>query len=348
MSAAKKFLIIQTAFPGDVVLTLPLAQTLSRREPGASVHMLVTPRAADLLRNHPAVARILPFDKRGRDSGLAGLLGMASRIRKEGYGAAFIPHRSLRSALLAFLGRVPRRIGFDRSAGRLLLSQIVRYDPSSHEIERNLRLLESPGAGPVPREQPSLYPPEEDLRLVESALAGWRFVPGTPLAAIAPGSVWATKRWLPERFEELSRRLIERGFSVILIGGREDAELCARIAAACRSDRVMSMAGQLSLLQSAAMIARSTLLVTNDSAPMHLAGAVGTPVIAIFGATAPSYGFGPTGLRDLVVETPGLSCRPCAIHGGDRCPIETFVCMKDITVDRVLLAAAGLAAEARP
>jgi len=282
-----KYLIIQTAFPGDVVLTLPLAQFLSRREPSGAVDMVVTPRAADLLRNHGSVRRPVRFDKRGTDKGFLGLVRLARILRAERYDVALIPHRSLRSALLARLAGIPRRIGFETSSGTFLLTDTVAYDSGAHEIDRNLSLVRPLGVEPA-RESPRLDPPGEDVRLVEGALRGWRHSPATPLVALAPGSVWATKRWLPERFASLAQRLVDQGFSVVLIGGSEDAELCRTIASACASDRVMSMAGQLSLLQSAAMIAQSMLLVTNDSAPMHLAGAVGTPVVAIFGATAPS------------------------------------------------------------
>ncbi len=303
--------------------------------------MLIAPRSADLLRNHPAVHRAIRFDKRGRDAGVLGILRLSGMLRKERYDWAFVPHRSLRSALVASLSRIGRRIGFETSAGRFLLTETVPYVKQDHEIDRNLSLLGPLGLTPE-RELPRLYPPTQDVRLVEGALRGWRHAPEFPLVAVAPGSVWATKRWLPERFASLSQRLVEQGFSVVLIGGADDVELCRRIASACASDRVMSMAGQLSLLQSAAMIAKSVVLVTNDSAPMHLAGAVGIPVIAIFGATAPSFGFAPTGTRDRIVETLGLGCRPCRIHGGHRCPITTFNCMKNITVDRVLAEVSAL------
>lgn len=347
MGAGGKYLIIQSAFPGDVVLTLPVAQVLARAGRGAEVHMLVTPRAADLLRNHPDVHRVIRFEKRGRDAGLLGLMRVARLVRRERFDCAIIPHRSMRSALVAFLGGVPRRIGFDRSAGRFLLTQVVAYDASAHEVTRNLRLLVPLGIEPAPAERPRLYPPEDDLRLVDSALAGWKHAAATPLVAIAPGSVWKTKRWLPERFEALAGKLLERGYAVVLLGGAEDAEACRRIARACGSDRVMSMAGQLSLLQSAAMLRRAAVLVSNDSAPMHLAGGVGTPVIAIFGATSPSYGFAPAGPRDRIVEIEGLACRPCAIHGGARCPIGTFECMERIGVDRVLQEVTALVARPR-
>ena len=342
MSAGLKYLVIQTAFPGDVVLTLPLAQLLARTRPDSAVDMLVTPRSADLLRNHPSVRRTVCFDKRGSDAGVLGLFRLAGRLSRERYDVALIPHRSLRSALVARLAGIPRRIGFATSSGRFLLTEHVPYDPHAHEIDRVMSLLRPLGIEPG-RERPRLAPPEEDQRLVDGALRGWRLAPDAALVAVAPGSVWATKRWLPERFASLVARLVEEGFSVVLIGGSEDGELCRRIALASSSDRVMSMAGQLSLLQSAAMIARCALLVSNDSAPMHLAGAVGTPVIAIFGATAPSYGFAPTGTRDRIVETLGLACRPCAIHGGERCPITTFDCMKEISVERVLAEVVALA-----
>lgn len=345
MPAKQKILLIQTAFPGDVVLTLPVAQFLARA--GAEVHMVVTPRAADLLRNHPAVAGVIRFDKRGRDAGLLGLWRVARRARRERFDCAIVPHRSLRSAILAYASGAPRRIGFDRSAGRALLSDAVAYNAAAHEIGRNLALLGPLGIDAPAGEAPRLYPTDDDLRLVDGALAGWRHAAAAPLVAIAPGSVWNTKRWLSERFAALAGELLAHGCDVVLLGGAEDAELCRHIASANASDRVMSMAGQLSLLQSAAMLRRAALLVSNDSAPMHLAGAVGTPVVAIFGATAPSYGFGPTGPRDRVVETDGLACRPCAIHGGERCPIGTFDCMERITVGRVaaevyqMLAGAG-------
>jgi heptosyltransferase-2 len=156
------------------------------------------------------------------------------------------------------------------------------------------------------------------------------------MVAIAPGSVWNTKRWIQEHFVGLIKILVDEGYSIAVVGGAEDASLCQEIERATGNERVLNAAGRLMLLQSAELLRRCKVVVSNDSAPMHLAGAVGTPVVAIFGATVPQFGFGPTGALDEVVETLGLPCRPCSIHGGDACPIGTFVCMKQITPGQVL------------
>ena len=156
---------------------------------------------------------------------------------------------------------------------------------------------------------------------------------GMPLAGIAPGTVWNTKQWLPERYSELVSKLRDEKSFVVLIGGENDRGLCERMAGDSRN--VLSAAGKLTLLQSAELIRRCSVLVCNDSAPMHCAVAMRTPVVAIFGATIPGYGFAPFGERDIIVETNGLTCRPCSIHGGAECPIHTFECMKAISTERV-------------
>ncbi|HEY4613438.1 MAG TPA: glycosyltransferase family 9 protein, partial [Bacteroidota bacterium] len=155
------------------------------------------------------------------------------------------------------------------------------------------------------------------------------------LIAIAPGTIWNTKRWLKERFAALSRLLADEHYEVVLVGGKDDESLCEEIRSMSNSPKVHNAAGELSTLQSAELLRRCRLLVCNDSAPMHFAVAVGTPVVSIFGATVPEFGFAPYGKFDVVIETRGLQCRPCSKHGGDECPIKTFECMKAITEERV-------------
>jgi heptosyltransferase-2 len=156
---------------------------------------------------------------------------------------------------------------------------------------------------------------------------------------MAPGTIWNTKRWPKERFASLAVNFDEAGLEVVLIGGTEDEGICSEIRSLSKSSLVHDASGALTLLQSAELIRRCQLLVCNDSAPMHLATAVGTPVVAIFGATVPAFGFGPTGPFDVVVEVQGLKCRPCSIHGGEKCPIQTFDCMYGISHDRVFRSA---------
>jgi heptosyltransferase-2 len=333
----KRILVVHTAFPGDIILALPLLQALREHLPGAHIAFLTTPRAGELLEHHPAIDERLSYDKRGRDRGLRGFLRMVRRLRAGMFDLALVPHRSLRSAALCLMAAIPRRIGFNTSAGRLLLTDLVGYDPDAHEIRRNLRLLTPLGIDVPAPSSPRVYPGAAERR--DAAV-----VFGEPPAgrgrvvAIAPGSVWATKRWPEERYAALARTITGRGETVILVGGPEDDALCARIAGVVGGDRIRSVAGRLSLLGSAALLERCDVLVANDSAPMHLAGAVGTRVVAIFGPTVPAFGFAPSGPLDAVIETHGLSCRPCAIHGGPRCPIGTFVCMMNIEPGAVLRA----------
>jgi heptosyltransferase-2 len=185
-------------------------------------------------------------------------------------------------------------------------------------------------------ELPSLYPGDEDIILVDRLLQDAGMDNTRRLISIAPGTIWNTKRWLKERFAEVARRLAVDGHSVILIGSDGDRMLCDEIKDLAKENHILNTAGRLTLLQSAEVIRRSTVIISNDSAPMHIGVAVRTPVVAIFGATVPSFGFFPYGDRDVVVETLGLTCRPCSIHGGHECPIRTFDCMKNISADRVI------------
>jgi heptosyltransferase-2 len=331
----KRHLIIQTAFIGDAVLTLPLVQVLKKVDVDASVDVLVIPRTAELFSTHPAVDRVLVFDKRGMDSGLAGLRRLVHLIAQRKYDIALIPHRSMRSALLAWSGRIPSRFGFDRSAGWLLMTQTIRYEPSLHEVERNLSLLRPLGIHWAEKELPSLFPTAADVQKVDQFLESSGLTKASALIGIAPGSVWKTKRWPRERFTEVVRNIVNDGLSAVLIGGKEDEQLCQEIKFGIVSNRVAISAGRLSVLQSAELIRRCRVLVSNDSAPMHLAVAMRTPVLAIFGATIPEFGFAPYGNHSVILETKGLSCRPCSVHGSQRCPIKTFDCMVNISTEVV-------------
>jgi len=342
LTSPQKILLVQTAFLGDVILTLPLVQVAKRIFPETQIDFVSVPRTAPVLHGHPAVTRVLEFDKRANDRGIPGLWRFSKKLQQERYDVALIPHRSLRSALLAKLSKIPVRVGFDTSSGRWFLTHTVPYRKDIHEIDRNISLLGPLNVSWKGRELPGLYPSDADRMVVEELL---QEIPGdkSSLIALAPGTVWNTKRWPKERFAELARRFMADGMTVVLVGGNDDRDLCEQICQWAESpreragtpNRIINAAGRLSFLQSAELLRRCRLLVCNDSAPMHLAVAMRTPVVAIFGATVPEFGFAPYGDHDVVVETKGLECRPCSIHGGNACPIKTFVCMNNITSDRV-------------
>lgn len=332
-----KIVVVHTAFIGDVILALPVAQRLRASFPEAHITFVVVPAAANVLENHPAVNEVILYDKRRGDRGFTGVLRLAERLRHGMFDIALVPHRSLRSAMIVWLSRIPRRIGFSTSALSRLFTDVVAYERSIHEIDRNLSLLRPLGITYSGTESSTLYASRNDKDVVEAFLSNQAANlrnQHDSLVGIAPGSVWNTKRWPSEYYIKLATMLMDDGFSIILIGGRDDLVLCSDIRNAL-GGKAVNAAGMLTLLQSAELMQRCIVLVSNDSAPMHLAAGVRTPVVAIFGATAPQFGFSPRGVNDLVVEMHGLSCRPCAIHGGEKCPIKTFVCMKDLKPELV-------------
>ena len=157
--------------------------------------------------------------------------------------------------------------------------------------------------------------------------------------AFAPGAAHATKRWPAERWVELGRRLNSRGFDLALVGGSGDADLAAGIASGL--DRAASAAGRLSLQGTAALLASCRGLVSGDTGVMHMAAAVGTPVVAIFGPTVRAFGFFPYAQASAVVERE-LACRPCTAWGTERCPLGHHHCMVQIPADEVESALTGL------
>jgi heptosyltransferase-2 len=323
--------VIQTAFLGDVVLTTPLLQVLAEKH--GPVDLVTTAAAAALVETHPAVRRVIPYDKRGRDRGLAKLLALARTLRAEHYEAAYLPHRSLRTAALAWLAGIPSRVGFD-DGWHLLYTEVRPRPRQAHEVDRLLALADVAPAGA----RPSLCLTADDRAVAADFLRDHAIA--EPFVALAPGSIWGTKRW--PYYGELARRLAEQE-GVVMVGGPEDAGLAAEIAAGVKraSGRVASGCGRLTLRQSAEVIRRAAVLVTNDSAPLHVAQAVGTPTVAIFGSTVPAFGFGPRGPRDRVVELDDLACRPCSRHGPPTCPLGHHLCMKSLTPEEVLRAVAA-------
>jgi heptosyltransferase II len=152
---------------------------------------------------------------------------------------------------------------------------------------------------------------------------------------LAPGSAWETKKWGDRKFLDLALELTKRGFGVVVIGGKEEVNIASEIKAAAPSGTALDLAGKVSFLSSTSAIARSSLLVANDSAPTHAAVAVGTKVLTIFGPTIPAFGFAPPVGSGEVIELPDLWCRPCTPHGSHACPIHTHECMGQISVESV-------------
>lgn len=317
-------LVIQTSFLGDTVLTTPLIAELARRGP---VDVVTTPAAASVLMNNPGIRAVVPYDKRGVDRGVRGFLRLARRLRGFKYDAAYLAQGSMRSAALAVATGVTRRVGFATSAGRHLYTDRVEYREDLHHAARLLRLAatnESPSPAVV---RPRLYPGIPERGAVDRLLALNEPLNDAPMVALAPSSIWETKRW--PYYVELARVLSPHA-RVIAIGSADDSPLAQEVASAA-GDSAVNAAGALTLLGSAELIRRCSVLVTNDSAPQHLASAVGTPTVTIFGPTVPDLGFGPLAESSATIGHAALACRPCDRHGPRRCPLGHWRCMREIT-----------------
>ena len=331
-------LVIQTAFIGDTILTTPLIAELATRGP---VDIVTTPVSATLLQNNPALRRIFVFDKRGAQSGIGGLWEMARTIRRwraqHAAGVdrtvAYLAQASTRSAVLAVLAGAHERIGFATSPARSMYTKRVPYIENQHHAAR-LWLLAFPNeqrGQPRPdRLRPRLFPGDSEKSAVDELLRE-HGVSG-PFVALAPGSVWATKRW--PYYAELAARVATR-LPVVIIGGKDDQAQADAITTAVAPDRAVSAVGRLSLLASAELIGRARALVSNDSSPTHMASAMGTPTITIFGPTVPDFGFGPLAPRSVVAGHPTLDCRPCDRHGPQRCPLGHWRCMRELGVEDI-------------
>jgi len=340
---APRILVVQTGFLGDVVLTTPLLGALRRRRPAATIAVLVTPAAAPLVAHHPAVDLVLVDDKRGADRGGRGLARLVRRLRAERFTLGLAAHKSLRTALALRAAGVATRIGFAGAAGAALYTMRVPRPREGHDRDRILGLLAPLGPATDADREPWVAI-DEATRTRAAVLLADALGDGRPLAGICPGAAWRTKRWPAAAFGALVGRLEAAGYRCVLLGAPDERGITAAVREAA-GGLGLDLAGRTDVALLAAALARMAVVVSNDSAPMHLASALGIPQVAVFCATVPAQGYGPLGRAAHVVEK-DLACRPCSRHGMTRCPRGTDDCMELVEVGEVAAAVERARAEA--
>lgn len=317
-----RILIIQTAFLGDVILATPVVSELKRLFPEAQIDFLVKKGNEQLLDNNPKLNAVLTFDKsNGKWSSLRKLL---KQIRNTNYDLVVNLHRFGSSGILAGLSGAKEKIGFRKNPFSFLYTRKFDHQigDGTHEVTRNLSLIASYGAEKIVR--PELFPSAADLEKV-SIFQGKAFV------CIAPASVWFTKQLPESKWVELVQAHSET--PVFALGAPSDFELCERIGTVSGHESFQNLSGQLSLLQSAALMQKAVRNFVNDSGPLHLASAVNAPVTAFFCSTVPDFGFGPLSDDREIRQVGPLECRPCGIHGHKSCPEGHFKCGLNQKVD---------------
>jgi ADP-heptose:LPS heptosyltransferase len=364
----QKFLVIQTAFIGDVVLATALIEKLHAHFPEARIDLLVRKGNEALLAGHPFLHRVLVWDKKERK--LNNLLKMIQLIRHEKYDKVINVQRFAATGLITAFSGAKETIGFDKNPLSRLFTRRIPHVISApprpghapagqalHETKRNQSLISAFTDGEPSR--PRLYPTQADEDKIRPYTA-------TPYITISPASVWFTKQYPKGKWIDFIRQLPKHPpLTVYLLGAPPDRDLCQSIAAAAADPapstpaasappspadadpapstpagptRIIDLSGQLSFLQSAALMRTAIMNYVNDSAPLHFASAVNAPVTAVYCSTIPAFGFGPLSDIRFIVETPEpLECRPCGLHGYKACPLGHFNCAHKIR-DRQLLA----------
>jgi heptosyltransferase I len=360
----RKILLIKLSAVGDVVHTIPVLNKLRRRYPSARIDWLVTPHIAELLRNHPAITNLVEFDRTKwsswwRQSAFASSALLAARLRAVGYDLVIDVHGQFRTALFTLATGAPVRIGFDRPRSKvwdasartlpmearkhawkgaregswLAYTHHIRVPTLDvHAVDRYLSVGPMLGLDEEAADFSFPIPAAADSRL-DSLLQKYGIGGVDPpcLLTIAPGTIWETKHWRSEGFAEVARHFMRKGFAVVLIGSARERGTCDEVAALAPGS--INLAGETTLTDLAAVIHRSTICLTNDSGPMHLAVALGRPVVSIFGPTDPIW-IGPYRHLDAVLQA-RLPCTPCYLRLLSRCPHD-HACMGQVSAHAVI------------
>lgn len=313
----QRFLIIQTAFLGDVILATPVVSELKRLYPESEIDVLVRKGNEGILGNHPAIHQVFTFNK--KEGKWKEMKRLIQTFRKKKYDELINLQRFGSSGIISLFSGAKKKVGFEKNPFSFCYSIKIphRIGDGTHEVTRNLACIKHHGASDSVR--PQVYPSSSDREKIAPYVV-------KPFFTLAPASVWFTKQ-LPEfKWVELALRLKKEG-NVFVVGGPSDEELCARIVSKAELPIENNLAGKLNLLESCALFDQAQRCYVNDSGPLHMASAVNAPTTAFFCATVPAFGFGPlSDVREIRETKEVLDCRPCGLHGGKVCPKGHFKC----------------------
>ena len=316
-----QILIIQTAFLGDVILATPVVSELKRLFPESRIDIMVKKGNESLLANNPKLNEVLTFDKSAGK--YKSMRKHIKSFRATKYDLVLNLHRFASSGLMAGLSKGKLKYGFKKNPFSFLYTK--KFDHTigdgTHEVERNLSIIQEFGSDKLVR--PEMYPSSSDYDAVKKYQQD-------PYICMAPASVWYTKQLPIEKWNELIEK--NKTKNVFLLGGPTDQELCSAIVKNHPETKILSLAGKVTLLQSAALMKNAEHNYVNDSGPLHIASAMNADVTAFFCSTVPSFGFGPLSENSTIKEVKNLDCRPCGLHGHKECPKGHFDCGKKISI----------------
>ncbi len=338
-------LFIQTAFLGDLLLSVPTLLRLRQLYPDKKIHLLCRKDLGSLLLENNLVDRV--FDQFAANK--PNVFEVQQQFKNLKYDLIICPHESFRSTWISALISGKIKVGFTNFYSRWVfdlhqprptklpevLRQLSLLAPLDPQTQERLELVRDPQ---VPFAQ---IPPWSSMTLAsyknsqsqKTWFEKFGLLKDKKIVCLAPGSVWPTKQWGNNKFKELAQNLTHQNIRVVLVGSAAEVSLANEIAQHC--PQTHNFVGQTNLVQLAQLIAVCDVLVSNDSGAMHVASLVGTPSVSIFGPTVLEFGYQPWNSSSVVVENKKLKCRPCSSHGGKVCPIGTHECMTSIEVAQI-------------
>lgn len=315
-------LVIQTAFIGDAILASSVLEKLHHSFPEASISLLVRKGNELLYLEHPFLKEVLVWDK--NNDKYSDLFKLRKNIKQKKFDAVVNLHRYTSSGFLTAFSGAKYTTGFSEGIFSMFFSKKVKHiiGDGRHETERYNELIEDITDKTVFK--PKLYPSVGDFERVKHYKNG-------PYVCISPSSVWRTKQLPEQKWINLCDAIPEE-ITIYILGSNNDRGMCNSLKAKLKHQNTKVLAGELTLLESAALIKDAKMNYVNDSGPLHLASATNANVTAFFLSTIPAFGFGPLSDNQRIVEVKNLECRPCGIHGYKNCPKVHFKCGFDMNV----------------
>jgi ADP-heptose:LPS heptosyltransferase len=335
-TSSKTILIIQTAFIGDTILASHFARAVKETYPDSKIHFFLRKGNESVIQGLSTIEKTWIWDKQGGKT--KNLMKLIMELRGIKFDMVFNLHRHFNSGLVSSLMKSPFKAGFKQNPLSAFytrkVNHLIPHFPKDneevmwHEVQRNLQLIPNFKI----EDNSKIYKPE--LPLTEKNFAKVAPFSEGDYFVVAPASVWFTKAWSESKYRELTMELAKLG-RVLFIGAPGDKALCDRIRE--NIPQTENLCGQLSLLDSAALMKNAKRVFVNDSAPLHLASCVNAKTTAIFCSTVPAFGYTPLADDSVVVDVGNtLACRPCGLHGHKACPLGHFKCSYGIEISKVL------------
>ena len=326
-----KILIVAPSWIGDALLAQPLFARLRRKYPGVLIDALAPGWTAPVLRRMQEIGEVIDAPFAHGDLKLGARWKLARGLRARGYDEAIVLPNTLKSALIPFFAGIPLRTGFVGELRYGLLNRVHRLDEHALPLmaERYAQLAEEPGAPPArPLAEVGL---RVDPANLAAALKRLELSRAKPVVAFCPGAEYGpAKRWPARYFAELAAKLAARGRAIWLFGSGKDREIGDEIVRLA-SGAAVNLCGRTDLASAIDLLSLAEVVVSNDSGLMHVAAAVGRPVVALYGSSSPEH-TPPLSRTHRIVRT-GIDCSPCYAR---ECPLGHFKCMNELTPERVL------------